>query len=160
VSIRTFEPRDLPRLTELTVKTFGPFYEDSFRPLVGEVVFARQHGRWREDYLALLPTLHAPEEDKHVAVADVGGVIAGYVAWEVDLSRERGRVLLLAVDAHHRRDHLGTGLCEHAFGRMRARGAVYVEIGTGGDEFHAPARGLYERLGCVQQPAAAYFREL
>ncbi|MCL2552293.1 MAG: GNAT family N-acetyltransferase [Actinomycetia bacterium] len=158
--IRSFEPRDRARLTQLTVETFGPFYEESFRPLAGEVVFTRQHGRWREDYHALLATLHDPDHHRYVAVADAGGVIAGYVGWEIDHSRGRGRIEILAVDAQHRGRHLGTELCEHAFGDMRARGAVYVEIGTGGDEFHAPARALYESLGCVKVPAAVYFREL
>jgi len=158
--IRTFEPRDLARLAKLTIETFGPFYEDSFRPLAGDVIFTRQHGQWREDYQALLAALHAPEHNKHVAVADLDGVIAGYVGWEIDVPREHGRVSILAVDARHRRDHLGTGLCEHAFGHMRAHGAVYVEIGTGGDAFHAPARALYEGLGCIKLPVAVYFREL
>ncbi|MFI1093829.1 GNAT family N-acetyltransferase [Streptomyces sp. NPDC020917] len=158
--IRTLEPRDRARLIELTLDTFGPFYEEFFRPLAGEAVFTRQHGGWREDYHALLATLHDPERDKYVAVADVDGEIAGYAGWEIDHSREHGRITILAVAAHHRGRHLGTALCEHAFGTMRARGAVYVEIGTGGDEFHAPARALYESLGCVKVPAAVYFREL
>ncbi|MFJ9633925.1 GNAT family N-acetyltransferase [Streptomyces sp. NPDC101175] len=158
--IRSCEPRDLPRLTELTIETFGPFYENSFRPLVGEVVFTRQHGGWREDYRTLLATLHAPERKKHAAVADLDGELAGYVGWETDPAREHGTISILAVDPRHRRDHLATALCEHAFGRMRAQGAMYAEIGTGGDEFHAPARALYESLGCVQLPAAVYFREL
>ena len=48
--IRSFTAHDLARLTELTIETFRPFYEESFRPLVGEVVFANQHGNWRADY--------------------------------------------------------------------------------------------------------------
>lgn len=122
--IRTFESRDLARLTELTIETFGPFYQDSFRPLVGDVIFTRQHGQWREDYHALLATLHDPAHDKHVAVADIGGMIAGYVGWEIDLAREHGRIEILAVDAHHRRGHLGTGLCERAF--------EHIPVDTGG----------------------------
>jgi hypothetical protein len=43
---------------------------------------------------------------------------------------------------------------------MRELGAEMVEIRTGGDEFHAPARALYESLGCLQYPTAAYYREL
>ena len=43
---------------------------------------------------------------------------------------------------------------------MRAENADYVEIGTGGDTFHAPARAFYESLGCTQLPLAVYFREL
>lgn len=158
--IRSFESRDLPRLIELTIETFGPFYEDSFRPLVGEVVFTRQHGQWREDYGTLLATLHAPEHNKYVAVADLDGEIVGYVGCEIDPARERGTISILAVDAHRRRDHLATDLCEHAFSYLRAHGAVYAEIGTGGDDFHAPARALYESLGCIKLPVAVYFREL
>lgn len=60
----------------------------------------------------------------------------------------------------HRRSHVGTALCEHAFAQMRALGGEMVEVRTGGDDFHAPARALYESLGCVQYPTAAYYREL
>ena len=60
----------------------------------------------------------------------------------------------------HRRLHLGTALCEHAFAQGRTQGAELVETGTGGDAFHAPARALYEKPGCTQVPVAVYFREL
>jgi len=158
--IRTFEHHDLARLTELAIEVFGPFYEDSFRPVVGEAIFARQHGQWREDYHTLLAAVHAPEHNKYAAVAEIDGVIAGFVGWEIDPSREHGCIRILAVDAHHRRDRLGTKLCEHAFSHMRTHGTVYVEISTGGDHFHAPARALYESLGCIKWPIAGYLREL
>ncbi|MFD9436368.1 hypothetical protein [Streptomyces sp. NPDC060002] len=48
----------------------------------------------------------------------------------------------------------------HAFEQMRALGAEVVEIGTGGDQFHAPARALYEALGCTAPPLPVYFRQL
>ncbi|CAM5267823.1 hypothetical protein SALBM217S_08278 [Streptomyces griseoloalbus] len=54
--IRAFTPQDLTALTDLTIETFRPFYEDSFRPLVGEAVFANQHGDWRDDYRRQVPT--------------------------------------------------------------------------------------------------------
>ncbi|MEW1680292.1 GNAT family N-acetyltransferase [Streptomyces sp. NPDC093594] len=158
--IRAFTPHDLARLTELTIQTFRPFYEDSFRPLVGEAVFANQHGDWRDDYRKQVPELHAPERHMYVDVAEGDDGIAGYVAWSVDPARRNGTVSHLAVAAEHRRDHVGTALCEHAFARMRSLGAEVVEIGTGGDPFHAPARALYERLGCTALPVAVYYREL
>jgi GNAT superfamily N-acetyltransferase len=158
--IRTFEHSDLERLLELTVETFRPFYEDAFRPLVGEVVFARQHGSWREDYRTLLADLHDPRRHKHVAVAEIGGEPAGYVGWYIEPAREYGCVEILAVAHHRRRGGLGRALCEHAFDHMRGHGAIYVEIGTGGDRSHKPARALYESLGCVKLPTAVYFREL
>ena len=58
--IRSFLQHDLDRLTELTIETFGPFYEESFRPLVGEIVFANQHGKWRDDYVKQVAVLHDP----------------------------------------------------------------------------------------------------
>ncbi|MEV5180483.1 GNAT family N-acetyltransferase [Streptomyces werraensis] len=160
--IRAYTPQDLAALTDLTIETFRPFYEDSFRPLVGEAVFTNQHGDWRDDYRREVPRLHAPERHLYVAVAeaDDGDGIAGYVAWSVDPDRRNGAVSHLAVAARHRRHQVGTALCEHAFAHMRSLGAEVVEIGTGGDPFHAPARALYERLGCTPLPTAVYYREL
>jgi ribosomal protein S18 acetylase RimI-like enzyme len=158
--IRSFVQHDLARLTDLTIETFRPFYEDSFRPLVGELVFANQHGNWRDDYRAQVAELHHPARHRYVAVAEIDDAVAGYVAWGVDPARRNGSITHLAVSAEHRRHRAGTALCEHAFGEMRSLGAEVVEIGTGGDAFHAPARALYERLGCTLLPVAVYYRQL
>ena len=158
--IRSFMPHDLTRLTELTIDTFGPFYEDCFRPMVGAVIFANQHGNWRDDYRTQVARLHDPDQHRYVAIAETDEAIAGYVAWSVDPARKNGTVTILAVSAEHRRQGTGTVLCKHAFAEMRARGAEVVEIGTGGDPFHAPARGLYESLGCTPFPVAVYYRQL
>ncbi|MGW2623374.1 GNAT family N-acetyltransferase [Micromonospora taraxaci] len=158
--IRSFLQHDLAQLTELTIETFGPFYEDSFRPLVGELVFANQHGAWREDYVKQVAELHDPDQHRYVAVAELDGTIAGYVAWSVEPARKNGSITILAVSAKHRRQGVGATLCEHAFSAMRGLGAEVVMIGTGGDEFHAPARALYETLGCTPLPVAVYYREL
>jgi ribosomal protein S18 acetylase RimI-like enzyme len=160
MQIRSYVDADLARLIDLTIDTFGPFYEESFRPLVGDLIFTRQHGDWRGDYRKQVAGLHDPAEHKYVAVAVTDDVPAGYVAWHLDTARRHARVALLAVAGEHRRSSIATALCEHAFAAMRAEGAEYVEIGTGGDDFHAPARAFYESLGCVQLPVAVYFREL
>ncbi|RII14632.1 Mycothiol acetyltransferase [Streptomyces sp. YIM 130001] len=158
--IRRYAHDDLARLTELTIDTFRPFYEDTFKTLLGEAIFANQHGSWRDDYREQVAGLHDPEQHRHVAVAETGGMIAGYVAWSVDPARENGTVTILAVDAAHRRARAGTALCRHAFDEMRRAGARVAEIGTGGDAFHAPARALYEQLGCTPLPVTVYYREL
>jgi ribosomal protein S18 acetylase RimI-like enzyme len=162
VNIRPYHPRDLNDLIELTIATFGPSYENHFRPLVGETIFHHQHGRWADDYRAQVPTLHDPAANKYVAVAETSdGAVAGYVAWAVDPARRHGDVVILAVAAVHRRDHIGTALCEHAFADMTERDVEVVTIGTGGtDSFHGPARALYESLGCVPVHVAVYFKEL
>jgi ribosomal protein S18 acetylase RimI-like enzyme len=158
--IRAFAHDDVAPLTDLTIDTFRPFFEEAFRPLMGEVIFTVQHGNWRDDYRHQVAELHAPERHSYVAVAEVAGAIAGYVAWAVDPDRRHGEVVILAVSPEHRRHAVGTALCEHAFEQMRLLGAEIVEIGTGGDPFHAPARALYEQLGCTPIPVAVYFRQL
>jgi ribosomal protein S18 acetylase RimI-like enzyme len=82
------------------------------------------------------------------------------VAWSVNPARRNGSITILAVAAEHRRGNVGAALCEHAFDEMRQLDAEVVEIGTGGDQFHAPARALYESLGCIQLPVAVYYRKL
>jgi ribosomal protein S18 acetylase RimI-like enzyme len=162
VNIRSYHPGDLHALIELTIATFGPFYENHFRPQVGEVIFQHQHGQWADDYRAQVPALHDPAAGKNVALAEAGdGTIAGYVAWEVDPARRHGEIVILAVAAAHRRGHLGTALCRYAFDDMTSRNVEVATIGTGGtDSFHAPARALYESLGCVPAHIAVYFKQL
>jgi len=162
VNIRPYHPRDLKDLTELTIATFGPFYENHFRPLVGETIFRHQHGRWADDYRAQVPALHDPAAGKHVAVAETSDhAIAGYVAWTIDPARRHGDVVILAVAAAHRRGYIGTALCEYAFADMTEKDVEVVTVGTGGtDSFHAPARALYESMGCVPVHVAVYFKQL
>ncbi len=97
-----------------------------------------------------------------MAVAETSDrAIAGYVAWTIDLAKRHGEVFLLAVAERDRRDHIGTALCEHAFQDMTRKHVEVVTISTGGtDAFHAPARALYERLGCVPVHVAVYFKQL
>ena len=157
MQIRPLEVDDYPATIELLVETFRPFFQDYVRPLLGEKVFQHQHGRWEQDYRDELPTLHAPETNRHAVVAHLAdGAITGLVSWRLDGIPHHGQVYLLAVSPLHRRQHIGRRLCEHAIGHMRASGVEVVGIGTGGDPFHAPARALYEGLGFTQIPVAVY----
>lgn len=81
MTIRPFQPSDLPALIDLTIEVFGPFYEQSFRSMVPPDLFAHQHGSWADDYRESVPKLHDPRLNKHVAVAETdAGATAGYVA--------------------------------------------------------------------------------
>jgi ribosomal protein S18 acetylase RimI-like enzyme len=162
VNIRAYHPGDLNALIELTIATFGPFYEDHFRPVAGEMIFRHQHGQWADDYRAQVPALHDPASGKYVAVAETGDeLIAGYVAWAIGPAKRHGEVEILAVAKAHRREHIGTQLCGYAFNDMKEKNVEVVTIGTGGtDPFHAPARALYESLGCVPWHVAVYFKRL
>ncbi|HEY3261362.1 MAG TPA: hypothetical protein VGJ95_14025 [Pseudonocardiaceae bacterium] len=43
---------------------------------------------------------------------------------------------------------------------MKADGVEFVGIGTGDDAFHAAARALYESLGFIKIPTAAYLKRI
>jgi ribosomal protein S18 acetylase RimI-like enzyme len=159
--IRLFRDADRPELVDLTIEVFGVFYEESFRAMVSPTVFEHQHGSWADDYRRDVPALHDPARHKHVAVAvDDTSEIVGFVAWNVNLEQRHGDIDMLAVRESVRRCGTGRALCEHAMAAMRAAGAEVVGVGTGGDWFHAPARGLYESLGFSLVPVAVYLREL
>lgn len=160
VHLRTYRDSDFDRLLALTIDVFGPFYEESFPSSVGGAIATHQHGNWREDYRVELTGLHDPDRDKHVVVAETGDRIVGFAAWAVNRSKRHGDVEFVAVESAHRRDGVAQSLCEHVFEAMRRDGVEVVEIGTGGDSFHAPARAFYESLGMTPLPVVVYFKEL
>jgi len=141
--IRPFKSSDMPALVDLTIEVFGPFYEQSFRSMVPPDVFAHQHGHWADDYRESVPKLHDPSAHKHVVVAESDvGEIAGYVGWVIDPERRHGEIDTVAVRESARGRGVGRALCEHAMSGMREQNVEVVELGTGGDDFHAPARAL------------------
>jgi ribosomal protein S18 acetylase RimI-like enzyme len=160
MKLRPFRAEDLDRLIELTIDTFAPFHDDSFRRVVGDAIWRHEQAQWREAYRSDVPTFHDPDRDRYVAVAERQQEIAGYVAWRINAVRRHGEVYLIAVAADHRGAGIGARLCEHAFSEMKAGGVEVVEIGTGGDPFHAPARAMYESLGCTPFPTAVYYKHL
>ncbi|OZM71629.1 GNAT family N-acetyltransferase [Amycolatopsis antarctica] len=156
MDIRPLHPGDLPAVLELTITAFRPFYEDSFRPLAGELVFANRHGAWREDYRRHLAAVADPEHGRYAAVAHIDGQIIGFAGWIVQQAERHGEIDILAVSGPQRRHGTGRALAEHAVAEMRNAGAEMVSVGTGGDRFHAPARALYESLGFTPLPTVSY----
>lgn len=155
--IRPLEVDDYPGSLDLLVETFAPSFADYVRPLLGERVFQHQHGHWEQDYRDELPTLHAPESGRHAAVACLSdGPVTGLVSWRFHDRPHHGEIYLLAVSPHRRRQHIGRRLCEHAIAHLRHGGVEVVQVGTGGDPFHAPARALYASLGLTHVPTAVY----
>jgi ribosomal protein S18 acetylase RimI-like enzyme len=145
--IRPFAAIDLPSLVDGTIKTFRPFYEDSVRPLMGNDLFQYPHRHWEDDYRNEIPTLYAPSEGRHIAVAEIDDSIAGFVSWKVGVKAGYGQIYLLVVLEEHRRQRLGRALCEYASAEMRADTVTVVGIGTGDTRFtHRPCSLQEPRL--------------
>ena len=154
MTIRTMTDSDLPALVALTIETFRPFYEGYVHDLFGDEIFEHQHGTWEQDYRDEVPTLHSPDDGRHVAVDDVD------VSWKIGPKPRHGEIYLLAVRADARGRHVGRRLCDHAIAQMKASEVDVVGIGTGDDAFHAAARALYEDLGFLKVPIAGYLKRI
>lgn len=157
--IREYQASDLSDLIDLTIESFRPLFERDLPVLIGPVVFTHDHGDWQNDYRQEVPTLHDPEQSRYVIVAEEAGRILGYVGWGVRPSGA-GRLEMVAVHPTAQRRGVGIALCRHALEELRERGVAVVHIGTGGDEFHAPARRLYESLGFTGWPVVDYSKAL
>ena len=171
MQLRTYETADFETVLALNIDTFGPFMAD-YREHVGDIVFTLERADWQGTYARQIPTLHAPADSRWVVIAEdgtpgrpgmprgPGAPILGYVAWAYDPEASHGTIELLAVGREHRGRRVATTLCQHAMDDLRARGARTLDVGTGGDAFHAPARACYESLGFIAVPVVHYVREL
>jgi ribosomal protein S18 acetylase RimI-like enzyme len=157
--IRHAGPRDVDELVELTIEAFRPLFEEHWPALIDPAVFAHDHGAWEQDYRVLVPGLLAPERDRFVTVAEGDGTILGYTGWHV-ADGVAGCLEMVAVRPTATRRGVGRAVCLAALEQMRTRGVTVVHVGTGGDEFHAPATALYESLGFTGLPAVHYSRSL
>lgn len=155
MDIRDAQRHDLPALVDLTIETFRPFFEHHLPARLDPTVLAHDHGRWADDYRQEVPALVDPEHGRFVTLAEDDGRILGYVGWNVT-DGHSGRLQMVAVHPDKQRLGVGSSLCRTVLARLRGQGVAVVHVGTGGDEFHAPARGLYESLGFAAYPVVDY----
>jgi GNAT superfamily N-acetyltransferase len=156
--IRQARPTDRPAIEALNLDSFAPANE-SFAEIIGPRIDAVVHpdrdAKQRGD---LTNSLAKPGAS--LWVATVADEIVGFMVVAVDYVTRVGEVAIIAVAAAHRGVGIGSGLVQHAMNTMRAEGMLVAEIGTGGDQFHAPARRCYERNGFTPVPVVHYFRAL
>lgn len=155
MNIRDFRAADLPALIDLTIESFRPLFEHTLPEHLDPKVFTHDHGDWQGDYRKEVPTFHDPASDRFVTLAEESGHILGYVGWNIT-EPDSGRLEMVAVHPVAQRRGVGSALCRDVLEQLRTRGVAVVHIGTGGDDFHAPARRLYESLGFTGYPVLDY----
>src|SRR3954447_23078626 len=123
--IRDYQPSDLTALIDLTIDTFQPLFEQHLPGLVAPAVLAHDHGDWRADYREEVPSLHDPERDRFITLAEEDGRILGYVGWSVT-NGDSGRLEMVAVHPEARRHGVGSTLCGAVLELLRGRGVAVV----------------------------------
>lgn len=157
-AIRPYDPADLPGVLALLDATFAGYFEASLPAHIGPEAAARLHPDWRGDYARDIPGMADPGHGRFAAVHVERRSLTGYLSWTFDAERRQGELVLLAVHPDARREGVARRLCEHALAHLTRLGVDVVTIGTGGEDFHRPARELYETLGFRMLPTAFFAR--
>jgi ribosomal protein S18 acetylase RimI-like enzyme len=146
LAIRPFAAGDLPAMQQVRQAAFAPIFR-SFRQIVGEAIFPVAFAEADAEQAQLLDNLCRDGSGHAVRVATLGGAVVGFVSFRIDAQKRTGEIGLNAVHPDHAGRGIGTALYEHAIARMKAGGAAVVEVSTGGDPSHAPARRAYAKAG-------------
>jgi ribosomal protein S18 acetylase RimI-like enzyme len=95
-----------------------------------------------------------------VWVAELDGIVVGFLAYELHPKDKTGEVELLAVHPEYQNRGIGTELNVFALEKMKESGVKLAVVGTGGDPGHAPARRSYEKAGYTGLPLVRYYKDL
>jgi GNAT superfamily N-acetyltransferase len=158
VRLRQFNAPDTDAVVALSLRAWAPVHISIREALSPEINDALQPD-WRAMQQADVEgVLSAPASN--VWVADVDGIVAGFVAVRIHDDQRIGEIDMLAVDPPHQGAGIGTALTRFALDWIRASGISVAMVGTGADPGHAPARRTYEKAGMKLVPMARYFMKL
>ena len=158
MKIRNFNDADFGAVLDITIKAFSPIH-DSFQHILGDTVFKIIYPDWKEGYKDYLSSLNQ-EEKENFLVAENEGSVVGYIIYSMDTEKKIGELGLNCVAPDHQNQGIGYSLYGEAISRMDKMGMKLVEVLTGGDESHAPARRAYEKAGFVALPLTRYYKAL
>jgi ribosomal protein S18 acetylase RimI-like enzyme len=144
--IRPYAEADYAATLKVCVAAFAPIHA-GFAQALGLHAFALQYADWRERYAATLSDIPKADANTKVFVAEMDGVLVGFVFAILDAQRKTGEIGLNAVAPAFQRRGIGRALYAYALDDLKQRGAEIAYVGTGGDDAHAPARAAYRALG-------------
>jgi len=160
VLMRPVSADDHDRLEQIRQAAFAPIFA-SFRAILGEEIYNRAQARQDEAQGELLVSLLAPESGWEVFVAEVGGLVVGFVAIQLNQETQVGEIGLNAVHPDHAGQDIGTTMYQFAIERMKHAGMRVATVSTGADPSHAAARRAYAKAGfTVQIPSVWLCRSL
>jgi ribosomal protein S18 acetylase RimI-like enzyme len=159
LSIRPVCHNDVEDLVQLSLLAWVPIF-DSFERILGQNIYPLIWPDWRISQRAGIETVCQDGEKTRVLVAELEGMVVGFLAYELNIKDKIGEVQLLAVHPEYQNLGIGTELNNFALNEMRASGMKMARVETGGDPSHAPARRSYEKAGYTGLPLVRYFKDL
>jgi ribosomal protein S18 acetylase RimI-like enzyme len=155
--IRPLTSTDLEAVVDLSLLAWEPVF-DSFEKILGTEIFDLLHRpHWRAVQAADVRANCLAEGAESFVATTPDDVPVGFVVLHPGQDEPVGVVEMLAVHPEHQRRGHGRALMELAMQRLSDQGFPVINVGTGGDPGHAPARALYEALGFRGVPVVAYY---
>ncbi|MBV8810492.1 MAG: GNAT family N-acetyltransferase [Acidobacteriaceae bacterium] len=158
MEIRSYTDHDWKSVLNICFLAFAPIHQ-SFQDLLGIDLFRLVYPDWKASHESYLRSLATRERDR-LFVAEENGAVVGFIHYEMGRDSQSGKIGLNAVHPAHQRRGVGTLMYGHILDLMREMGIKYVQVGTGGDPSHAPARRAYEKFGFVPLPLVHYYKKL
>jgi len=158
VQIRPYRPDDAPAIAELSIAAWAPVFQ-SFEQVLGRGIFLRLYPDWQAAQRNVVLD-YCSRESTSTWVAEIDGMLAGFIVYSCNMETLEGEVELLAVHPDAQNAGTGTALNEFALARMKENGMTLAAVATGGDPGHAPARRSYEKAGYTPFPQVRYYKLL
>ena len=157
--IRLFIDEDLDHIIQLSLLAWEPVFS-SFKQILGPKIYPMVVPDWQKLQRERGEKACKDKEKINVLVATVDGIVVGFLAYELRKTDLTGEVRLIAVHPEYQNYGIGTELNIITLQKMKAAGMKKAEVGTGGDEGHAPARRSYEKAGYTALPLVRYYKDL
>jgi GNAT superfamily N-acetyltransferase len=146
--VRQYVTADWATVLDICIAAFTPIHE-GFERALGRELFQLVYPDWKASNEAYLRSLCESDECERMLVAQLQGSVAGFIHYEV-----------VPVHPRWQRHGIASRMYERVFQILRDRGSRFVQVGTGGDAAHIPARAAYEKCGFSPNPLVHYFKKL
>ena len=157
--IRPVCNNDVDDLVRLSLLAWAPVFS-SFEQILGPNIYTLIWPDWRTSQREEVEKVCKDGEKTIVWVAEVDGIVVGFLAYKLHNKDKTGEVHLLAVHPEYQNRGIGTELNNFALKKMKESGMKMAVVGTGGDPSHAPARKSYEKAGYTALPLVRYYKDL
>jgi ribosomal protein S18 acetylase RimI-like enzyme len=159
VVVRELGPDDVELIVEIALAAWEPIFR-YYRQEMGEELFHALHPDWQVEKARQVEGACLPGSGARVCVAEQEGQVVGFATYYANRSGV-GEIGNNAVLPERQGQGIGTQMYGYVMAQLRALGMRYVQVSTGGDPAHAPARGAYRKAGFqIALPGVDYYREL
>jgi GNAT superfamily N-acetyltransferase len=158
VIIRPQLDADIAAIVAFSLRAWQPVYE-SMAGVLGPRLNRLVYPDWAAGQARAVEEV-CRDENMTIWVAEAGARPAGFAAVAFRNDPDSAEIEMIAVDPDQQNRGIGSALLAYAFDWISAAGVKLVQLGTGGDPGHAPARHTYEKAGFTPLPLVRYYKEL